>query len=324
MTEPRHAGAIAVPPVISVNNLTKRYRNPSGGDRAALVGLTLDVAPGEIYGFLGPNGAGKTTTIKLLLGLIFPTAGGGTILGAPLGSVQARRRLGFLPESPYFYEYLRGDELLDYYGRLFGLGAAERRQRVEELLKLSGLWESRRLAVRKYSRGMLQRLGLAQALINDPELVILDEPAGGLDPIGRREMRDILLQLRERGKTVFLSSHILAEVELICDRVAILHRGQLLAVGRIGDLLAESREMELTVHGLDGTLTKRLEGIPGATVRHGTDSTVVVLPEQRFVYQAIETVKQAGGQIVSLTAKRERLEDLFVKLIGSREGGAAA
>lgn len=324
MTEPRHAGAIAVPPVISVNNLTKRYRNPSGGDRAALVGLTLDVAPGEIYGFLGPNGAGKTTTIKLLLGLIFPTAGGGTILGAPLGSVQARRRLGFLPESPYFYEYLRGDELLDYYGRLFGLGAAERRQRVEELLKLSGLWESRRLAVRKYSRGMLQRLGLAQALINDPELVILDEPAGGLDPIGRREMRDILLQLRERGKTVFLSSHILAEVELICDRVAIVHRGQLLAVGRIGDLLAESREMELTVHGLDGTLTKRLEGIPGATVRHGTDSTVVVLPEQRFVYQAIETVKQAGGQIVSLTAKRERLEDLFVKLIGSREGGAAA
>lgn len=324
MTEPRHAGAIAVPPVISVNNLTKRYRNPSGSDRAALVGLTLDVAPGEIYGFLGPNGAGKTTTIKLLLGLIFPTAGGGTILGAPLGSVQARRRLGFLPESPYFYEYLRGDELLDYYGRLFGLGAAERRQRVEELLKLSGLWESRHLAVRKYSRGMLQRLGLAQALINDPELVILDEPAGGLDPIGRREMRDILLQLRERGKTVFLSSHILAEVELICDRVAILHRGQLLAVGRIGDLLAESREMELTVHGLDGTLMKRLEGIPGATVRHGTDSTVVVLPEQRFVYQAIETVKQAGGQIVSLTAKRERLEDLFVKLIGSREGGAAA
>ena len=323
MTEPRDAGAMAVPPVISVNNLTKRYRNPSGGDRAALVGLTLDVAPGEIYGFLGPNGAGKTTTIKLLLGLIFPTAGSGMMLGAPLGSVAARRRLGFLPESPYFYEYLRGDELLDYYGRLFGLAAAERRTRVEDLLKLTGLWENRRLAVRKYSRGMLQRLGLAQALINDPELVILDEPAGGLDPIGRREMRDILLQLRDRGKTVFLSSHILAEVEMICDTVAILHRGQLLAVGRIGDLLADSREMELTVHGLDGTLTKRLEGIPGAVIRHGADSTVVVLPEQRFVYQAIETVKQAGGQIVSLTAKRERLEDLFVKLIGSREGGAA-
>jgi len=324
VTESRHAGASAVPPVISVNNLTKRYRNPSGSDRAALVGLTLDVSPGEIYGFLGPNGAGKTTTIKLLLGLIFPTAGSGTILGAPLGSVAARRRLGFLPESPYFYEYFRGDELLDYYGRLFGLTAAERRTRVEDLLKLVGLWEHRRLAVRKYSRGMLQRLGLAQALINDPELVILDEPAGGLDPIGRREMRDILLQLRDRGKTVFLSSHILAEVEMICDQVAILHRGQLLAVGRIGDLLADSREMELTVHGLDGTLTKRLEGIPGATIRHGADSTVVVLPEQRFVYQAIETVKQAGGQIVSLTAKRERLEDLFVKLIGSREGGTAA
>lgn len=309
-------------PVISVQNLTKRYRNPHAGDRAALVGLTLDVPPGEIYGFLGPNGAGKTTTIKLLIGLISPTAGSGTILGAPLGSVEARRRLGFLPESPYFYEYLRGDELLDYYGRLFGLSAAERRARVESLLTLVGLWESRRLAVRKYSRGMLQRLGLAQALINDPELVILDEPAGGLDPIGRREMRDILLQLRERGKTVFLSSHILAEVEMVCDRVAILHKGQLLAVGRIGELLAESREMELTVHGLDGTLTTRLEGIPGATIRHGTDSTVVVLPEQRFVYQAIDTVRQAGGQVVSLTAKRERLEDLFVKLIGQTEGGS--
>ncbi len=310
-------------PAISVQNLTKRYRNPQRSDRAALRGLTLDVPRGEIYGFLGPNGAGKTTTIKLLLGLIRPTAGSGTVLGHPLGSVEARRRLGFLPESPYFYEYLRGEELLDYYGSLFGLPDRLRRERVDGLLRLVGLAEHRRLAVRKYSRGMLQRLGLAQALVNDPDLVILDEPAGGLDPIGRREMRDILLALRDRGKTVFLSSHILAEVETVCDRVAILNRGDVVAVGRVGELLAQGREMELTIHGANGALGRQLEGIPGATVHHGTDATVVVVPEQRFVYPIIDAVRETGGQIVSLGAKRERLEDLFVKLVGQREGGAA-
>ena len=307
---------------ISVQNLTKRYRNPQQSDRAALVDLTLDVPPGEIYGFLGPNGAGKTTTIQLLLGLIRPSSGGGAVLGHPLGSVEARRRLGFLPESPYFYEYLRGDELLHYYGSLFGLPHGIRRERVEGLLRLVGLWEHRRLAVRKYSRGMLQRLGLAQALVNDPDLVILDEPAGGLDPIGRREMRDVLLQLRDRGKTVFLSSHILAEVETVCDRVAILHRGELLTVGRIGDLLGASREMELTIHGANGSLGRHVEAIPGATIHHGTDATVVVVPEQRFVYPIIDLIRETGGQVVSLGAKRERLEDLFVKLIGERDGGA--
>jgi len=311
-----------VQPAISVHDLTKRYRSPRARDRAALGGLTLDVPPGEIYGFLGPNGAGKTTTIKLILGLIRPTGGGGTVLGRPLGSVEARRRVGFLPESPYFYEYLRGDELLHYYGSLFRLPDRVRGERVEVLLRLVGLWEHRGLAVRKYSRGMLQRLGVAQALINDPDLVILDEPAGGLDPIGRREMRDILLGLRERGKTVFLSSHILAEVETVCDRVAILHRGELLAVGRIGDLLAGSREMELTIHGANGALGRHIATIPGATIHHGTDATVVVVPEQRFVYPIIDLVRETGGQLVSLGAKRERLEDVFVKLVGRKEGAA--
>jgi ABC-2 type transport system ATP-binding protein len=310
-------------PAITIENLTKRYRDLQRSDRAALIGLTLDVPRGEIYGFLGPNGAGKTTTIKLILGLIRPTSGGGTVLGHRLGSVEARRRMGFLPESPYFYEYLHGDELLNYYGALFGLGDRLRRERVETLLRLVGLWEQRRLSVRKYSRGMLQRLGLDQALINDPDLVILDEPAGGLDPIGRREMRDILLALRERGKTVFLSSHILAEVETVCDRVAILNRGELTAVGRIGELLAGSREMEITVHGANGSLGRHIEGIPGATIHHGTDATVVVVPEQRFVYPLIDLVRQSGGQVVSLGAKRERLEDVFVKLVGPQEAGVA-
>ena len=309
---------------ISVHDLAKRYRSAHRSDRAALLGLTLEVPPGEIYGFLGPNGAGKTTTIKLLLGLIRPTGGGGTVLGQPLGSVEARRRVGFLPESPYFYEYLRGDELLHYYGSLFGLAERTRRERVDTLLRLVGLSDQRRLSVRKYSRGMLQRLGLAQALINDPDLVILDEPAGGLDPIGRREMRDILLGLRERGKTVFLSSHILAEVETVCDRVAILHRGKLVAVGRIGELLAGTREMELTIHGANGSLGRAIEAIPGATIHHGTDATVVVVPEQRFVYPIIDLVRETGGQIVSLGAKRERLEDVFVKLVGGRDEAAKA
>ena len=177
------------------------------------------------------------------------------------------------------------------------------------------------MAVRKYSRGMLQRLGLAQSLINDPDLVILDEPAGGLDPIGRREMRDILLQLRDRGKTVFLSSHILAVVETVCDRVVILHRGELVAGGRMTELLAEGREMELTVHGVNGALSHHLEGMPGVEIRHGTDVTVVILPEHALVYEAIEIVQgRAGGQVVSLGAKRERLEDLFVKLVGGSDG----
>jgi ABC-2 type transport system ATP-binding protein len=237
--------------------------------------------------------------------------------------VDARRRVGFLPESPYFYEYLRGDELLNYYGSLFGLPDRLRRERADSLLRLVGLWEQRRLSVRKYSRGMLQRLGLAQALINDPDLVILDEPAGGLDPIGRREMRDILLSLRERGKTVFLSSHILAEVETVCDRVAILNRGELVVVGRIGELLATSREMELTIHGANGSLGPHIEAIPGATIHHGTDTTVVVVPEQRFVYPILDLVRQTGGQIVSLGAKRERLEDVFVKLVAGQEAGVA-
>jgi len=316
-------GGQTVQPAISVHDLAKRYRSVQRSDRAALLGLTLDVPPGEIYGFLGPNGAGKTTTIKLLLGLIRPTGGGGTVLGHPLGSVEARRRVGFLPESPYFYEYLRGDELLHYYGSLFGLADRVRRQRVDTLLRLVGLWDQRRLSVRKYSRGMLQRLGLAQALVNDPDLVILDEPAGGLDPIGRREMRDILLGLRERGKTVFLSSHILAEVETVCDRVAILNRGELVVVGRIGALLAGGREMELTIHGANGSLARHIEAIPGATIHHGTDATVVVVPEQRFVYPIIDLVRETGGQIVSLGAKRERLEDVFVKLVGAREDGTA-
>jgi ABC-2 type transport system ATP-binding protein len=308
---------------IAVQKLTKHYGAVQRLSRAGLFGLTLDVPPGEIYGFLGPNGAGKTTTIKLLLGLIRPTGGGGTVLGHPLGSVEARRRVGFLPESPYFYEYLRGDELLHYYGSLFSLAERLRRQRVESLLRLVGLWDQRRLSVRKYSRGMLQRLGLAQALINDPDLVILDEPAGGLDPIGRREMRDILLSLRERGKTVFLSSHILAEVETVCDRIAILNRGELVAVGRIGELLATSREMELTIHGANGSLGPGIEAIPGATIRHGTDTTVVVVPDQRFVDPVIDLVRSTGGRIVSLGAKRERLEDVFVKLVERQEAGAA-
>jgi ABC-2 type transport system ATP-binding protein len=312
-----------VQPAIALRNLTKHYRAGQRSDRAALNDLTLEVPSGEIYGFLGPNGAGKTTTIKLVLGLISPTSGGGAVLGHPLGSVEARRRMGFLPESPYFYQYLRGHELLDYYGSLLGLGDRLRRERVESLLRLVGLWDQRRLSVAKYSRGMLQRLGLAQALINDPDLVILDEPAGGLDPIGRREMRDILLTLRDRGKTVFLSSHILAEVETVCDRVAILDRGALVAVGPVGELLVGSREMELTIHGSDGSVDRHVEAIPGATVHHGKNATVVVVPEERFVYPLIELVRATGGHIVSLGPKRERLEDVFVKLVGHQQEGAA-
>ena len=192
----------------------------------ALDGLNLEVAQGETFGFLGPNGAGKTTTLKLLMQLIYPTSGRAEILGRPVGDVDVKRRIGYLPESPYFYDYLTAEELLDYFARLFGYDSAERRRRVSALLDQVGIAGERRLPLRKFSKGMIQRVGIAQALINDPEVVFLDEPMSGLDPLGRREVRNLILSLRDRGCTVFFSSHVLSDAEALCNRVAVLARRQ--------------------------------------------------------------------------------------------------
>src|SRR5436853_4154952 len=225
----------------------------------ALDHLTLEVQSGEVVGFLGPNGAGKTTTLKLLMQLVYPTAGRAEILGRPLGDLSVKRRIGFLPENPYFYDYLTAEELLSYFAGLFGYSGAERQQRVARLLDDVGIGAERRLQLRKFSKGMLQRVGIAQALVNDPELVIFDEPMSGLDPLGRREVRALILRLRDRGCTVFFSSHVLSDAEALCNRVAILAQGRLVAAGPLSEMVSlEARGWELVVSNLSDTFVPAL------------------------------------------------------------------
>src|ERR1700704_2183169 len=225
--------------VIEIENLTKDY--PYGflqlKKKRSLEGLTMQVQAGEVFGFIGPNGAGKSTTIKLLMGLIFPTAGSARILGKPVSDIEMHRNIGYLPEQPYFYDYLTAAEVLDYFARFHDFGAAERRERVERMLKKVGLESAGRIQLRKYSKGMLQRVGLAQAILHQPELVVLDEPMSGLDPVGRREVRDIILELKKEGRTVLFSTHILSDAETLCDRVGVIVGGKLRGVGTPAELV---------------------------------------------------------------------------------------
>ena len=232
--------------VIQIRHLTKIYRDFWGRKKVrALNSLSLDVSRGEVFGLLGPNGSGKTTTMKLLLGLLFPTEGEITILGRPAADVQKNERIGYLPEESYLYRFLNAEETLDFYGRLFNMSAATRRQRADALIKMVGLDGARRRQLKEYSKGMTRRIGLAQALINDPDLVLLDEPTSGLDPIGTREMKDLILRLKAQGKTVVMCSHQLADVQDVCDRIAILYAGELKLLGKVDDLLQEHDETQL-------------------------------------------------------------------------------
>src|ERR1700685_3816789 len=224
---------------IQVENLTKDY--PFGflhlKKKRSLEGLTMQVEDGEVFGFLGPNGAGKSTTIKLLAGLIFPTMGTARILGKPISDISMHQDIGYLPEQPYFYDYLTAAELLDYFAQIHGYKATERRERVDRMLKRVGLETARKVQLRKYSKGMLQRVGLAQAILHDPKVVFLDEPMSGLDPMGRGEVREMIQQMRNEGKTVFFSTHILSDAEALCDRVAIIYQGELRGVGAVAHLM---------------------------------------------------------------------------------------
>ena len=283
-------------------------------------GVSFSVSRGEIFGFLGPNGAGKTTTIKMLTGLIHPSSGGGTLLGAPLGDRAARSKLGFLPEHPYFYDYLKPLEFLDFYGQLFGLTARERRRRAEALIDRVGLSHARGRPVRKFSKGMIQRLGIAQALINDPDLIILDEPMSGLDPVGRKDVRDIILELRAQGRTVFLSSHILQDVEMICDRVVLLYRGKVIDEGSLDALLqAPGGVVEITASGLSPAHMEALKPL-AARVANVAGGHRFYLDHGHDQRALIEAVFQAGGEIVSVTPHRLALEDVFVQQIQQAEG----
>jgi ABC-2 type transport system ATP-binding protein len=302
-------------PVIQLESLTKDYTVGFWRPRPyrALDGLTLEVQRGEVFGCLGPNGAGKTTTLKLLMGLVFPTTGDARILGRPIHDVAMRRRIGFLPENPVFYDYLTGEELLAYFGQLCGASGRDARARAAVLLDRVGIGAERRLAVRRYSKGMVQRLGVAQALVNDPEVVFLDEPMSGLDPLGRRDVRALILQLRDEGRTIFFSSHILPDAETLCSRVAILAAGRLQAIGGMHELVQISvRGWDLLLDDVPPSLREAL-GRDHQVTMVGQSRCQVHLAAPAAPEAILPAIAAAGVRVLALTAVRETLEDVFVK-----------
>jgi len=276
--------------------------------------VTLEVRPGEVFGFLGPNGAGKTTTIKILIGLIYRTGGRAEVLGYEAGDVRGRRRLGFLPEIPHFPDYLTAEEFLRFYGRLSGLRGPSLETRLGQMMDMVGLAGARRQRLHRFSKGMLQRIGIAQALLNDPDLIILDEPMSGLDPQGRKEMRDLILRLKDQHKTVFFSSHQLQEVELVCDRIGILAKGRVVAAGRVTDLLGawSTQHIEMVVERLDA------EGIDAArkTAQHVVvrgDRVVLMVAAQREVDELLDLIRSRHASLVALTTHKQSLESLYLE-----------
>jgi ABC-2 type transport system ATP-binding protein len=307
---------------IETDELTKDYSVGFWRPRPyrALDRLSLQVGAGEVFGFLGPNGAGKTTTLKLLTQLVYPTSGRISVLGRNPGDLALRRRIGYLPEAPYFYDYLSAEELLGYFAGLFGYRGADRRSRVTTLLDRVGLGGERRLPLRKYSKGMLQRVGLAQALINDPDVVFLDEPMSGLDPLGRRDVRALILELRDRGCTVFFSSHILSDAEALCSRVGILVSGQLVSSGRLADIVAfKVTGWELVAANVNPAWAalSAPEVVRVTTVADG--HLVIELKRDAEPERLAAALRVSGGSIVSLNPIRSTLEDFFIEQVKTRQ-----
>lgn len=306
---------------IATENLSKEY--PYGflhlKKKASLEGLNMRVETGEVFGFIGPNGAGKSTTIKLLIGLIFPDAGSATILGKPISDVEVHRDIGYLPEQPYFYDYLTATEVLNYFARFHDFTAADRKERVQQMLKKVGLETAGKIQLRKFSKGMLQRVGLAQAILHDPRVVILDEPMSGLDPVGRREVRDIILEMKRDGKTVMFSTHILSDAEMLCDRVGVIVGGKLRGVGAPGqivDMKTQGMEIlfELATEGAAPMLLK--------AARTG-DRYRMEVPEDEL-YTTIEQLRTAGARIHAVTQVKATLEEFFMNLVEADRAQAAA
>lgn len=308
-------------PAIEIENLTKDY--PHGflnlKKRRSLENLSMQVQSGEVFGFLGPNGAGKTTTIKLLMRLIFPTSGTARILGKSIQDVSMHQEIGYLPEQPYFYDYLTARELLDYFARFHGLTATDRQERVERMLKKVGLETAKKIQLRKYSKGMLQRVGLAQAILHDPQVVVLDEPMSGLDPLGRREVRDIILDLRKEGRTVLFSTHILTDAEMLCDRVGVIVGGKLRGVGKPEEMVAiETQGMEILFELEEEKKFALLERATKIGERYR-----VQVPETEL-YAAVEELRAAGARILSVAQVKPTLEEFFMNLVDADRAQANA
>jgi ABC-2 type transport system ATP-binding protein len=309
---------------IQIDNLTKDY--PFGflhlKTKRSLEGLTMRVEDGEVFGFLGPNGAGKSTTIKLLVGLIFPTAGTAHILGKSISDIAMHQDIGYLPEQPYFYDYLTAAELLDYFARFHNLKAADRRDRVARMLKKVGLETAEKIQLRKYSKGMLQRVGLAQAILHDPKVVILDEPMSGLDPLGRREVRDIILELKREGRTILFSTHILSDAEMLCDRVGVIVGGKLRGVGAPDEIVG------IKAHGMEILFELRGDsaGVAAALLQTATrtGNRYRMRVEEAELYATIEKLREAGARILLVTQIKASLEEYFMDLIEADRAQAAA
>jgi ABC-2 type transport system ATP-binding protein len=302
--------------IVRVDEVTKDVRPGFGLVRKRVLhGISFCVREGEIFGFVGPNGAGKTTTLKLLMGLIRATSGTARVLGHDVSETAFRRHVGFLPENPYFYDYLTGRETVDFYARLCGMSRQRRRARAEELLAQVGLDHAADARLRTYSKGMQQRLGIAQALVHDPDVVFLDEPMSGLDPIGRKEVRDLILRLREQGKTVFMNTHILHDVELVCDRVAIIAGGRIRYEGAIQDFIeAGERQTDLLVASMPAHLGAQLEERHAAQLRGVGDRIEARVPE-KDVDAALALLVAAGARVVSVSPHRASLEQIFMNAV---------
>jgi ABC-2 type transport system ATP-binding protein len=319
---------IAAPPIVRIQDIVKDFRPGLGlRSRRVLHGISFSVREGEIFGFVGPNGAGKTTTLKILMGLIRPSAGAASILGHDVGETSFRRHVGFLPENPYFYDFLTGREILRFYARLSGVPHAGLRARVDTLLEWVDLASAADARLRTYSKGMLQRIGIAQALVHDPSVVFLDEPMSGLDPIGRKEVRDLILRLRSEGKTVFMSTHILSDVEMVCDRVAIIVRGRIRFEGATHEFLAGGEpEVDVVLAHLPPEAAASLEEQFGARLR-GVDDRIELRVAEKLVNPLLHAAIAAGAEVVSVTPHRMSLESIFLSAVAedrARGKGAGA
>ncbi len=298
---------------IEIDALTKVFGY--GDERTVAVdSLELTVDEGEVFGFLGPNGAGKTTTVQMLMGIIFPTSGSASLLGEPLGTIEVRESIGYLPELFQFHPFLKADEFLDYHGRLYGMAAEQRKQRIPEVLELVGLGENASSRIRTFSKGMLQRIGIGQAIINNPKLLFLDEPTSALDPMGRRDVRDLIMRLKDEGTTIFLNSHLLSEVEMTCGRIGILNKGKLVKVSKMQALISPTPCVDVKVDKVTDELLARVEAI-ATEVEHTQDSLTVTLAGEEQVNELANIIMDSGANLREFTPRQQALEESFVQAI---------